>query len=170
MLAIANGCKLLDRILLWAAGTCLTVIFIAIICDVVLRNLGFQPPAFTLAVTEYGMFFITMATAPMLVRTGGHVSVEIFSSSLAPGKRRLLATFVYLMCSALCFLLALFAFSAALDAAARGEIDIRSIDLPRWVLYAILGGGLSLSGLEFILLMIAKDELSRDDGSTMRSL
>ena len=161
---------LLDQSLIWAAGICLVIIFVAIICDVVLRNLGFQPPGFTLAVTEYGMFFITMAVAPMLVRTGGHVSVEIFSSSLAPGKRRVLATFIHLLCSALCFLLALFAFSAALDSAARGEIDIRSIDLPRWVLYAILGSGLFLSGLEFILLMTTKVEPARDDGSTMGSL
>lgn len=163
MRLIAKGCVLLDRSLMWAAGICLVFIFVAIIYDVVLRNLGLQPPGFTLAVTEYGMFFITMAVAPLLVRIGGHVSVEIFSSALSPVHRRVLATCVHLACATLCFLLAWFAFSAAHDAAARGEIDIRSIDLPRWVLYAILGGGLFLSGLEFVLLMVTKIDLPRDE-------
>jgi TRAP-type C4-dicarboxylate transport system permease small subunit len=99
------------------------------------------------------MFFITMAVAPLLVRHGEHVAVEILASWLGPSRRRILAAFVHVVCIALCFILAWFAFAAALDAAGRGEIDMRSIDMPRWVLYAMLGGGLSLCGLEFILLM-----------------
>ena len=170
MHAISKGCKLLDQFLLWSAGICLTAIFIAIICDVILRNLGFQPPAFTLAVTEYGMFFITMATAPVLVRQGEHISVDVLADSLDPANRQNLITVVRLICIAICFVLSWYAFSAALDSAARGEIDIRSIDLPRWILYAILGTGLFLSGLEFILLVISGNVPSRDDGSTLGSL
>jgi C4-dicarboxylate transporter DctQ subunit len=62
---------------LMLAGVCLLIVY-----DVIARNLGLQPPASTVALTEYALLYFTMAAAPWLVRTRGHIVVEILHSRL----------------------------------------------------------------------------------------
>ena len=50
-----------------------------IVVDVSLRNLGMQPPAYTVALTEYSLLYMTMAAAPWLVRERGPGSWWKFS-------------------------------------------------------------------------------------------
>ena len=60
------------------AGVCLLIVY-----DVIARNLGLQPPASTVALTEYALLYFTMAASPWLVRTRGHIVVEIMHSRLS---------------------------------------------------------------------------------------
>ena len=145
--------------LAWLAGLCLALTFVAIVWDVGVRTLGLQPPAFTSALTEYAMLVVTMAVAPWLVRLKGHVWVEAIDLIASEAVRRRLATLVYLACVGLCFVLAWYAGELAIEAWMRGELDIRSIILPRWFLYAVLAVGLFLCAVEFLRYLFGVDDL-----------
>ena len=79
--------RLYDRLisgLATLAGLIIAAVCLLIIYDVIARNLGVQPPASTIALTEYAMLYFTMAAAPWLVRTKGHIVVEIVYQRTPP--------------------------------------------------------------------------------------
>ena len=54
------------------AGAMVAAVFLMIVYDVAVRTLGFQPPFWTSALTEYALLYMTMLAAPWLVRQKGH--------------------------------------------------------------------------------------------------
>lgn len=139
---------------------CLLVaaIFLAIIADVALRSLGLRPPAGTSALSEYAMLYMTMLVAPALVRQGAHVAVDSFIGCLPPGARGALRKATLAACIAVSLLLAWYAGAATLDAAYRGEVDVRSIEIPRWALVGILPVGFVLCATEFCRLLLRRGD------------
>jgi TRAP-type C4-dicarboxylate transport system permease small subunit len=84
-LALASG--------LIIAGVCLLIIY-----DVVVRNLGLQPPASTVALTEYALLYFTMAASPWLVRTRGHIVVEVVHARWRGNARRVIDRIIVVIC------------------------------------------------------------------------
>lgn len=149
--ALIDGALKLGNVLVAA-------IFLAILYDVAQRSLGWRPPAWTSALSEYAMLYMTMLAAPALVRHRGHVAVDSFLVRLRPGARRLMERVILLACIAICLLLAYFGAAMTWDAAMRGEMDVRSIELPRWALVGILPLGFALCAIEFARLLTARTE------------
>ncbi len=141
------------------AGVLLAAIVVVVVADVVLRGLGVQPPAFTAAFSEYSLLFATMAAAPWLVRSRGHIVVESLILVLPDGPRRALARGVYVLSLGLCCLLAWFAGVEAVASFVRGDIDIRAVDMPRWALFAALSAGFALMAIEFLRLTLGHGSL-----------
>ena len=56
-------------------------------------------------------------------------------------------------------LVALLAGILLVEAAQRGEIEIRSLDTPRWVLFAPLSVGFTLIAVEFVRLIVLGESL-----------
>ncbi|MGI9331294.1 MAG: TRAP transporter small permease, partial [Gammaproteobacteria bacterium] len=112
--------------------------------DVVARNLGLQPPASTVALTEYALLYFTMAAAPYLVRQRGHIVVEVLYQRVGGNARRWLDRLVPCLCIIVCVTVAGLAALLAAEAWRRGEIDVRSLDTPRWLLFLPLVIGFSL--------------------------
>lgn len=135
--------------LFWFAGLSIVFVFAVVIADVTVRYFGSASLEWASAYVEYALLFSAMAAAPWLVRTNGHISVEILSSALSPAMQRLLARLVSAVCAALCAVLAYYALETAMDMAARGDLDIRSVAIPRWVLYAVFFVGVALCAVEF---------------------
>lgn len=149
--------RLYDRLILGLAGAAGAGILAAtalIILDVVLRNIGMRPLQATSAVVEYAMLFATMATAPWLVRTGGHVAIGVFTDSLHGPVRRVLGQAVTLAAALALALLAWRAGAVGLEMVAQGSVDMRSVNIPSWVLYAMLAGGFALMATEFLRLLL----------------
>lgn len=131
------------------ASTCLLIVY-----DVVARNLGMQPPASTVALTEYALLYFTMAAAPYLVRTRGHIVVEVLYQRMPGGTRRNLDRTILLLCALVSLTIAALAFMLMAEAIAKAEIEIRSLDAPRWVLFLPLGAGFALMSIEFLRLLL----------------
>jgi len=111
------------------------------------------------AVTEYAMLYFTMAAAPWLVRVKGHIVVEILYRRLAPGARRRLDRLILMLCLCVSLIVAALALLLMLEAIARGEIEVRSLDLPRWLLFAPVTAGFFLMATEFLRLLIRSDSV-----------
>ena len=144
------------------AGVMLAGVFVFIIYDVVLRNFLISPPAWTVPSIEYGLLYITMFSAPYLVRTRGHVLVEALRQVLPERPRRVLEKIVYVVCLAVCAVLAWFAFELWLDAYISGEFDGRAIEVPHTVRYAPMVIGFVMMGCEFVRNLLGAGSLYQE--------
>lgn len=140
-----------------AGGISLVAITVAIIIDVVLRNTGFRPSQSTSALVEYVMLFSTMAAAPWLVRKNGHVAITSFIEPLPDALRFLAGRAVLILCIIILGLLSWRSGAVGLQMLASGSIDMRSINIPSWVLYVMLSGGFGLMTLEFLRMLFRGD-------------
>ena len=136
------------------AGVLVAAVCLIIAYDVAARNLGFQPPASTVALTEYALLYFTMAAAPYLVRVKGHIVVEVVYQRLGPRTKARLDRFILIVCILTSLTVAILAALLMVEAIVRGEIEIRSLDAPRWILFAPLVVGFSLIALEFLRLLV----------------
>jgi C4-dicarboxylate transporter, DctQ subunit len=131
------------------AGVMLAATAFAIVLDVVMRNLGLQPPAHTLTLTEYGLLYLTMLAAPWLVRAKGHVYIELLTAALGPRARFWLTRVVYALCVLTCAVIFWFGLEVAIAHYERAVIDVRSFDMPRWLLTATIPLSFGLMTIEF---------------------
>lgn len=141
------------------AGAMMAAVFLMIILDVVMRTAGLQPPLFVSALSEYALLYMAMFAAPWVVRIKGHVYVESLTSALPERARRLIERFVLLLCIAVCLVLAYYAATTGIEIAGRGEDDVRSIVIPRWVLFVPLPVGFTLCAAEFFRFLLGFDRM-----------
>ena len=137
-----------------------------IVWDVIARNLGLEPPASTVAFTEYALLWFTMAAAPWLVRERGHIVVEIIYQRLPAAPRKSLNRLILILCALISLTVALIAALLALEAWQWGEIEVRSLDAPRWLLFFPMMGGFLLMGIEFLRLLAKGESMMRPPGET----
>lgn len=139
------------------AGAIIAAVCLLIIYDVIARNLGLQPPRSTVALTEYALLYFTMAAAPYLVRVKGHIVVEVVYQRLGDTIQKRFDLAILIACAVISMTIATLAFILFLEAIATGEMEIRSLDGPRWILFAPLVIGFFLMSLEFVRLLIKGD-------------
>jgi C4-dicarboxylate transporter DctQ subunit len=144
---LIDGLALLSGLLI--AGVCLLIVY-----DVIARNLGLQPPASTVALTEYALLYFTMFAAPWLVRTRGHIVVEAVHTRLSGAARKIVDKLILSICLAVSVTIAVLAALLMVEAMQRGEAEIRSLEVPRALLFAPLAIGFSLMATEFLRLAL----------------
>jgi C4-dicarboxylate transporter, DctQ subunit len=141
------------------AGIILAAMAFAIVIDVVVRNLGLQPPAHTLTLTEYGLLYVTMLGAPWLVREKGHVYIELVTAAVAPRTRFWLTRVVYALCVLTCAVIFWVSLEVTLDQYQRHVVDVRSFDMPRWLLTASIPLSFGLMIIEFGRFLLGFDSM-----------
>ena len=133
-----------------AAGCMLISVFILIISDVFIRTLGLRPFEFVSAVSEYLLLYMTMFMAPWLVRTGGHVKIGSFLLYMPTRLSSILERIILFVCCVLSVVAACLAAQLGYDCWQRGLLDIRSVVIPRWLLFFPLVLGFGLCAVEFL--------------------
>jgi C4-dicarboxylate transporter, DctQ subunit len=156
---IAAGWRRLLELLAVIAGVLLAAMAVAIVVDVVVRNLGLQPPAHTLTLTEYGLLYVTMLGAPWLVREKGHVYIELVTAAVGPRTRFWLTRVVYALCVLTCAVIFWFSLKVTIDQWQRAVIDVRSFDMPRWLLTASIPLSFGLMIVEFARFLLGLDSM-----------
>jgi C4-dicarboxylate transporter, DctQ subunit len=141
------------------AGVMLAGMAFAIVLDVVVRNLGLQPFAHTLTLTEYGLLYLTMLAAPWLVREKGHVYIELVTAALGPRARFWLTRVVYAVCVLTCAVIFWFGLEVTIDHFQRQVTDVRSFDMPRWLLTASIPLSFGLMTIEFGRFLLGLDSM-----------
>ena len=147
------------------AGLLIGAVCLLIVYDVAARNFGGQPPASTVALTEYALLYFTMGAAPWLVRQRGHIVVEVFFSMMNPLIQKGLKIAALVLCAAVSIAIAVLASLLALEAMSRGEIEVRSLDTPRWVLFLPIAVGFLLMAVEFFRLLIIGGSVFPDEAA-----
>ena len=133
----------------WLAGIMMVAMMAMIVVDVALRNLGYQSSAHFFTFTEYALLVIPCMGAPWLAREKGHIYVEILLMSLAPRARARLTMLIGLICIAVCLVIAWYGFEVTLQNFVQNEKDVRSLDMPRWMVVGWIPVSFLMMAIEF---------------------
>jgi C4-dicarboxylate transporter DctQ subunit len=141
------------------AGLTVAMILVLIVADVTVRVLGFPSPRFTIGVVEYALVYFTALTAPYLVRVRGHVFIEVIIGRLEGRRRRIVEVAVYLICIAATAAFAWVSVGLFFEVVNSGDIDIRGIDIPAWVIVAPLPICYLLVAVEFARFLFGRESM-----------
>jgi TRAP-type transport system small permease protein len=120
-----------------ALGCTLLFLMMLIICaDVLLRNVALIPsmggfPASN-DVTEYGLYLMTLLTAPWLLRRGQHIRVDILLRVIPRSLAWRCEWAVDVFAFACCVVLAWFGLQATLSSYEAGALTIKTLVTPEW--------------------------------------
>ena len=162
--------RLYDRLMYgmaWTAGVLMALMMITICVDVLLRNLGFQSSAHLFTFTEYALLIVPCLGAPWLVRERGHVYVEIVLMHLSGANRRRLSMLVGLFCIAVCAVIAWYGFDVTWTNYTRNDVDVRSMDMPRWMVVIFIPLAFAMMALEFARHMLRGESVLGDMASAV---
>jgi C4-dicarboxylate transporter, DctQ subunit len=146
----------------WLAGLLMAGMMVSICVDVIVRNMGFQSSAHLFTFTEYALLMVPCLGAPWLVREKGHVYVEIFLMSVGERFRRVMTFAVGLGCVLVCGLIAWYGFDVTWTNYVRSDVDVRSMDMPRWMVVIFIPIGFLMMGIEFLRLLIKGESVLGD--------
>lgn len=144
------------------AGAFVALIFAAIFVDVTVHAFGLQPPIWAATAVEYAMLYLTMLAAPWLVRRRAHIVIDVLRTQISEDAQRTLEYIVYVIAIVACAVLTYYGAELTVATYQRGDLDIRSFDVPRWLLYAPMPVGFLLLAIEFARLLFGTDSLYRD--------
>jgi TRAP-type C4-dicarboxylate transport system permease small subunit len=138
----------------FAAGFLMAAMMTVIFIDVVLRNLGYQSSAHFFTFTEYALLAVPCLGAPWLVREKAHIYVEILLMQLKPGPRRALTWAIGALCVVVCAVLAWYGFEVTIRDYLQNEKDVRSLDMPRWIVVGFIPLAFAMMALEFLRFLL----------------
>lgn len=151
-----------DRLCDWLAvfaGVYLLVIMFAIVFQATARSFGYSGSSHIFTFTEYGLLYIVMAGSPWLVRLKGHVFIEMFTAAIPRRWAPKFSRLVSLICVIICAVLVWYTLQATLKAYRFGDADMRSIDMPKWLLLGSMPICFFLMGLQFTRFVFGRDTL-----------
>ncbi len=151
----------------WCAGFLMGAMMISICIDVVLRNLGFQSSAHLFTFTEYALLIIPCLGAPWLVRERGHVYVEIVLMHLSETNRHRMGIVIGVFCIVVCAVLAWYGFDVTWTNYVRRDVDVRSMDMPRWMIVIFIPLSFAMMAGEFARHMLRGTSVLGDMASAV---
>jgi len=144
--------KVYDAVLYGMAGVAaflMAAMMVVITLDVILRNLGYQSSAHFFTFTEYALLIVPCMGAPWLAREKGHIYVEILLMSMTERMRARFTMLIGLICVAVCLVIAWYGFDVALRDYLQNEKDVRSLDMPRWMVVGWIPLSFLMMAVEF---------------------
>lgn len=141
----------------WLAGALIAAMMVVITIDVVVRNLGYQSSAHFFTFTEYALLIVPCLGAPWLVREKGHVYVEIIFTYLRPRQRAALRTLIAIVCIVVCLVLAWYGVEVAWRDYVGNEKDVRSLDMPRWMIVSFVPLSFLMMAIEFTRFLVRRE-------------
>lgn len=157
MRLLARGFDALLDVLAALSAAMLGLMFLAIVYDVTTRNLGVFTVTWVVAVTEYGLLYVTALGAPWLLREKGHVSMEALRTALPEGLKRPLEVVVILLCLLACMVTA--AMAVPVLVRALPMIDMRARFIPRWMMFVPILVAFALCAIQFLRFLIGPDSM-----------
>ncbi len=131
------------------AGVLMAAMMVAITIDVLLRNLGYQSSAHLFTFTEYALLIMPCLGAPWLVREKGHIYVEILLMTFGGTARRRMSVAIGLASIAVCAVLAWYGMQVTWRNYTLRDIDVRSMDMPRWMIVQFIPLAFGMMAIEF---------------------
>ena len=141
------------------AGIIISTAVVLIIIDVLMRITGLDPLLFILTTVEYSLLWFTMLAAPYLVRIKGHVFIDAVTQFFPPVIKKIVAKIVYLACIVASLVYCFHLIMLLVEAIQSGEIDMRSFEIPMWILFAPMPLCFIMCAIEFGRYLIGIDDM-----------
>lgn len=141
------------------AGIAISTAVFLIIVDVLMRLAGLDPFLFILTTVEYILLWFTMLAAPWLVRIKGHVFIDAVTQFFPPHIKKIVAKLVYVACIIGSLIYCYHLVLLLLEAVESGEIDMRSFEIPMWILFVPMPPCFLMCAMEFGRFLIGIDDM-----------
>ena len=141
----------------YLAGFLMAAMMVVICLDVLLRNLGYQSSAHFFTFTEYALLMVPCLGAPWLVREKGHIYVEILLMALSPRQRAVITSIIGVACVVVCAVIAWYGFTVTISDYLQNEKDVRSLDMPRWMVVGFIPLAFAMMAIEFLRFLVRRE-------------
>ena len=144
--------RIIDRIcdiLAVLAGIYLVGIMLGIVFSASVRSLGFSGSSHIFTFAEFGLLYIVMGASPWLAREKGHVFIELLTAAVPGHLQPLLSRFVSGLCVVVCLVLTWYTFRATEKAYHFGDAEMRSLDMPKFLLLGAMPVCFGLMAIQF---------------------
>jgi len=141
------------------AGIYLVVIMFGIVIQATLRSFNYSGWSHIFTFSEYGLLYIVMAASPWLVRLKGHVFIEMLTAALPTEIGRVFSRGVAVLCVVICLFLVWYSGATTLRAYQFGDADMRSLDMPKWMLLVSMPICFGLMALNFLRFVFGPETL-----------
>lgn len=149
---LLHGMAGLSGILIFSA-------FVMIVVDVLMRILGLEPFIFIMTTVEYILLWFTMLAAPYLLRIKAHVFIDAVTQFLPPSVKYAVAKIVYTVCIIACGIFCYNLFGLLIEAIQTGELDMRSYEVPIWLLFVPMPLCFAMCVVEFTRYLVGIDDM-----------
>lgn len=140
----------LSKLMFWLACALVVMIVLVVTYDVTSRNLGLPTAIWAVNSVEYAMLHITFLCFPYLVRTRGHVCVEVLLTYMPSGLRRVWQAALQILAALICIYLMWYSGKSLVKVLFDGSYEVRAFDAPMWLLYITMPFGFGLGALQFL--------------------
>ncbi len=156
--------RVIDRVcdfLAVLAGIYLIGIMLGIVISALARtfNLSGTWSSHIFTFSEFGLLYIVMAASPWLVRHKGHVFIELLSAALPKRIQRPYSRAVAMLCVIICAVLLWYTLQGTIRAYNFGDAEMRSLDMPKWLLLGSMPIGFGLMGIQFARFVFGPETL-----------
>jgi len=160
--------KLLDFLAVIAALLLLAMV-ILVTGDIVLRNVVTKGFVWANEISEYSLYFITLLTAPWLLRRGQHVRLDLVLTAVPRGVAWILEAAGDIVGFVVCLAMIRYGTLMTLDAWRSSSITIKNLIFPEWWLLIPLPITFALLAVEFVFrfLRLLKQRDRREEATSV---
>ncbi|MBO6776044.1 MAG: TRAP transporter small permease [Marinibacterium sp.] len=156
--------RIVDRVcdfLAILAGVYLAAIMFGIVISALARtsNLSGSWSSHIFSFAEFGLLYIVMGASPWLVRHRGHVFIELLTAAIPRAMQRPFSRFVSLLCVIICLVLVWYTWGATAKAYRFGDAEMRSLDMPKFLLLGAMPIGFGLMAVQFARFVFGPETL-----------
>jgi len=149
-----------------ALGTGVLLFIALAVCAEVLLRYGFSSPiAWVVEVSEYALLWITFLGASWVLRNGGHVRVDLMLQFMSPAALRFCGLLSSASGALTSLVLIVFGTNVTLTAMERGLFKPTPIEIPTWIVVAVIPVGGLLLFLRFLCMFVEYYTRKRDFGA-----
>ncbi len=151
--------------LLWlmmaAASLYIALMMLSIVYYSILRALGWRYSPYIFSFIEYGFVYVLMLGGPWLVRTRGHIHIELLTAAVPGNVRNVLSRSVAVLAALTCLALAWYTGVLTVeDFTANRYDELRAqLDIKRWIVTVSMPIGFGLMGIEFLRFVFGRELL-----------
>jgi TRAP-type C4-dicarboxylate transport system permease small subunit len=140
----------LFNLLAVVAALILLAMVVLVTADIVLRNTARTGFAWANEITEYGLYLITLLTAPWLLRRGQHVRIDMMLVLVPPRLAWIMEAVADIIGLAASLVLIWYGSVMTAQSARLGSLTIKNLVFPEWWLLAPLPICFALLAMEFV--------------------
>src|SRR5699024_10334587 len=142
-----------ENLLLLISLILLFIMMLIITFSVIGRSFFNHPFAWSVEFSEYILLYITLLSAPWILRNGAHVKLEMFVDMLPNKTKNVIYVLTLLLSAFACFILSIFSFEYMIDHYIKETVMYKLVQLPKYILYIPIFVGSFVLLLRFIILI-----------------
>ena len=136
--------------LVYVAAAILLLITLSVCWDVIARGIVGKPLSWVLEFTEYGLLYMTFLCTAWVLKKEGHVTSDLFISSLNKKTQIIMNTVTSLMGGVVCLILTWFGTAVSLEKLQMGSYQPTPMEPPDFPIFIIIPIGSFLLFIQFM--------------------